>query len=125
MLLKNTLISLYLLLIPMIGLANETLPDFFEVSYTLYSNDMKIGLMERRFFAEENGDYTFRSETRTTGFISLFRKDHVIEQSRWKFVDADFNFKPLLYTYQRTGGKKDRLAEIRFNWSKNQVRSAA
>ena len=75
--------------------------------------------MERRFYKKENGNYAFRSESKTTGFISFFRKDHIVEVSNWGFVDSIFT--PLLYTYQHTGGKKDRDVEINFNWNKKQI----
>jgi len=75
--------------------------------------------MERRFYKKDNGNYAFRSESKTTGFISFFRKDHIVEVSNWGFVDSIFT--PLLYTYQHTGGKKDRDVEINFNWNKKQI----
>ncbi len=119
MLVKTHLFLLYLLFCTRICLADNTIPEFFEVNYTLYSNDMKIGMMERRFFKHEEGNYSFRSESKTTGFISLFRKDHIVEESNWDFIDS--NFTPLLYIYQHTGGKKDRDVEISFNWNEKQI----
>ena len=110
---------LYLLLCTPVCRADNEIPAFFEVNYTLYSNDMKFGLMERRFFRLNEGSYTFRSETKTIGFFSLFRKDHIVEVSNWSFIGS--NFIPLLYTYRHTGGKKNRDVEISFNWDKKQI----
>lgn len=119
MLVKRHLFLLYFLFYTQLCLADNEIPGFFEVNYTLYSNDMKAGLMERRFFKQEDGKYTFRSESKTTGLISLIKKVHILEVSNWDFVDA--NFTPLHYTYQHTKGKKSRDVEINFNWQKKQI----
>ena len=100
-------------------MADDKIPAFFEVNYTLYSNSMKVGLMERRFFQQENGKYIFRSESKTTGFISLIKKVHILEVSTWNLIDSYFT--PLNYTYQHTKGKKERDVEINFNWGEKQI----
>ncbi len=87
-----------------ISIAEDSIPAFFEVNYKLYSNDTKIGRMERRFYKKEPNNYVFSSESKTTGLISLFRKDHIIETSIWNYSDS--NIKPLYYSYKHTGGKK-------------------
>tara|TARA_B100001996_G_scaffold379714_1_gene365914 strand:+ start:1300 stop:1884 length:585 start_codon:yes stop_codon:yes gene_type:complete len=75
--------------------------------------------MERRFYRKEPKNYVFSSESKTTGLISLFRKDHVIEISNWKFLNS--NIIPIHYSYKRTGGKKNRDVEINFNWNNQQI----
>jgi hypothetical protein len=119
MLVKKHLFLLYLTLYTSFCIADSKIPDFFEVNYTLYSNDTKIGVMERQFYKDDNGNYAFRSKSKTTGFISFFRKDRIFEQSTWEFINSDF--KPLHYKYQHTGGKKDRDVEINFNWNTGQI----
>ena len=114
MLIKKHLFLLYLFCITYISVANDNIPAFFEVSYKLYSNDTKIAKMERRFYKKEANNYAFSSESKTTGLISLFRKDHVIEISNWNFLNS--NIIPIHYSYKRTGGKKNRDIEINFNW---------
>ena len=102
-----------------ISIAEDSIPAFFEVNYKLYSNDTKIGRMERRFYKKEPNNYVFSSESKTTGLISLFRKDHIIETSIWNYSDS--NIKPLYYSYKHTGGKKNRDVEINFNWNDQQI----
>ena len=102
-----------------ISVAQDNIPPFFEVSYKLYSDNTKIGLMERRFYKDQENNYVFHSESKTTGLISLFRKDHIIEISNWNFSNS--NIIPLLYKYQHTGGKKDRDVEINFKWNKKEI----
>ena len=119
MLFKRHLFLLYLLCYVPFSHASNEVPGFFEVKYTLYSDGTEVGLMERQFFKQDDGSYKFRSESRTTGLIALFKKVHILEESNWDFVDA--NFKPLLYTYQHTKNKKNRQVEISFDWSKQQI----
>lgn len=119
MLVKKSLFLSYLLFYAPFCAADNQIPGFFEVDYTLYSNDMKIGLMQRHFYQKEDGTYTFHSESKTTGFISFFRKDHILESSNWGYIDSQF--KPLLYKYQHTGGKRDRDVEISFHWDTGKI----
>lgn len=100
-------------------LANDEIPAFFEANYTLYSNDTRVGLMERRFSQLKNGQYRFSSESKTTGFIALIKKVHILEESTWDLIDSYFT--PLNYTYHHIKGKKERNAEINFNWDKQQI----
>tara|TARA_R110002073_G_scaffold3986_7_gene26755 strand:+ start:54345 stop:55076 length:732 start_codon:yes stop_codon:yes gene_type:complete len=119
MLVKKHLFLLYLLFYAPFCIADKEIPRFFEVNYTLYSNDMKVGLMERRFFQKDDGKYAFSSESKTTGFIALFKKVHVLEVSNWDLIES--NFIPLHYTYNRTKGKKKRDVDINFNWQTKRI----
>ena len=119
MLIKTYLFLLYLLICMQISVAQDNIPPFFEVSYKLYSDNTKIALMERRFYKDQENNYVFHSESKTTGLISLFRKDHIIEVSNWNFSGS--NIIPLLYKYQHTGGKKDRDVEINFKWNRKEI----
>jgi hypothetical protein len=119
MLVKTHLFLLYTLFYASVCLAENEIPAFFEANYTLYSDDTQVGLMERRFFQQGDGKYTFRSESKTTGFIALLKKVHILEQSTWDLIDS--NLTPLNYTYHHTKGKKERDAEINFNWDKKQI----
>ncbi len=94
-------------------------PEQFDVSYTLHSNDTKIGIMERSLTLLDDGNYLFSSKSKTTGFIALFRKDHIVETSLWK--TSHDGYVPISYTYNHTGGKKDRSVKIDFNWEKDKI----
>ena len=119
MLIKKHLFLLYLLSFMHICEAEDNIPTFFEASYKLYRNDTKIAQMDRKFYKKGPNNYVFSSESKTTGLISLFRKDHVIEISNWKFLNS--NIIPIHYSYKRTGGKKNRDVEINFNWNNQQI----
>ena len=119
MLIKTYLFLLYLLICMQISVAQDNIPPFFEVSYKLYSDNTKIGLMERRFYKDQENNYVFHSKSKTTGLISFIRKDNIIEISNWNYLDS--NIMPLHYSYKRTGGKKNRDVEINFNWHDQQI----
>lgn len=119
MLFKKHLFLLYLLLNTNLCYATDNIPDFFEVDYVLYRDGTKAGIMQRQFFRQADGKYIFRSESKTTGLISLIKKIHILESSTWDFINSSFT--PLHYRYQHTKGRKNRDVEISFNWERKQI----
>ena len=99
--------------------AQDNAPTLFEADYTIQAKGVKIAKMKRRFTRFDDGVYQYHSETRTTGLISLFRKDHIIEISKWR-LDVD-KIVPIDYYYDHSGGKKDRTVSITFDWEKNRI----
>jgi hypothetical protein len=100
------------------GRATE-LPQAFEAHYSLYRAGAKVAKMLRVFTRLANGQYRYRSETRTTGLFAVFRKDHVIEQSNWSFQNGAL--RPLEYSYEHSGGKKDRNVAVTFDWESQRI----
>jgi len=94
--------------------ATPSLPATFEATYSIYRKGAKIAKMQRRFDQKDDGQYFYRSETRTTGLVSLFRKDRIVEETTWSFSEGELF--PALYTYDHTGGKKDRHVIVDFDW---------
>jgi hypothetical protein len=99
--------------------AEEYTPTLFEADYSIRIKGAQIAKMTRRFSRQESGVYQYYSETRTTGLISLFRKDHIIENSNWE-LQAD-KLIPIDYYYDHSGGKKDRKVNISFDWDNNRI----
>lgn len=99
--------------------AEHQLPTPFEADYSVYRKGAKVAKMQRRFNQLENGHYFYRSETRTTGLVSLFRKDHIVEETTWKLSEEELF--PSHYLYRHTGGKKDRHVEVNFDWRENTI----
>lgn len=93
----------------------------FEATYKLYGNGMEIGVMSRAFTQSESNsnEYIYRSETHTTGLAAIFYKDRIIEQSKLIMIERDI--RPLDYSYQRTGGKKDRIINVSFDWNNQKI----
>jgi hypothetical protein len=100
------------------GSATE-LPNAFEAHYSLYRTGAKVAEMLRVFTRLDNGQFRYRSETRTTGLFSVFRKDHVVEQSNWRMQDGEL--KPLEYLYEHSGGKKNRNVAVTFDWEARRI----
>lgn len=97
---------------------NQQNPPVFKAVYKLYTSGLEIGETQRVISKTSGNEYNYRSESRATGIVSLFFKDHIIENSRWKFIDNKFI--PIDYSYVRYRGEKDREVSIRFDW-KNQL----
>ena len=99
--------------------AEDYMPPPFQADYTIRMKGAAIAKMTRKFSHEDSGKYQYHSETRTTGLVSLFRKDHIIENSKWQ-LQSD-NLIPIEYFYDHSGGKKDRKVNIYFDWEKNRI----
>ena len=90
----------------------------FDAVYDVYRGGLKIAKMKRilTINGDENSLY---SETKTTGIVSLFRKDKIIEKSIWESTNGELI--PKFYEYIRTGSKKARNVTVKFDWQKNQI----
>jgi len=76
---------------------------------------MEIAVMDRSFTPTSNPDeYIYKSETKTTGLVALFHKDHIIEESKLRINNNSLN--AIDYSYKRTGGKKKRIINVKFDW---------
>lgn len=89
----------------------------YTATYYIYAKGLHIGTGTRRLEKIDNETYLFSSESETTGFFSLFRKDKITESSRFKYIKD--RIMPLEYNYHHTGGKKERHQIILFHWDEN------
>ncbi len=99
--------------------AEEYTPALFEADYSIRIKGAQIAKMTRRFSQKGDGEYQYHSETNTTGLVSLFRKDHIIETSNWQL--QAHKLVPMDYYYDHSGGKKDRKVSISFDWENNLI----
>lgn len=113
------LLAMLLLLGPVSSSAADGTPAQFDADYALYIKGVKVADMQRTLTHLHDGKYRFRSYTHATGLISLFRDEHVVEQSTWEFDSG--TLKPLRYLYARTGGSKERRVTVNFDWAKNLI----
>ena len=99
---------------------DHSLPAF-SAKYEVYLNGMHTGETERTFSRSDSNSnmYTYRSETRTTGLVALFHKDVIIEQSRMNY--DQHKIRPVKYTYERTGGKKEKNIKVDFDWHNQKI----
>ena len=98
----------------------QTLPVFRAI-YKLYTSGLEIGETVSTISKSSCNEYNYRSESRATGIVAMFFKDHVIENSRWRF--SDNKFIPIDYSYVRYRGEKDKEINIRFDWENKLLRN--
>ena len=93
----------------------------FEAEYVLYAKNTKAARVVRSLTRLDDGSYEYRSETKTVGLISLFKKLHIVESSRLALEER--LLKPLFYSYQRTGDRKKREVSIEFNRDAGKIKN--
>ena len=113
-----TLVMLLCALSPQ-ALAAPDFPLSFQTNYSLHSKGARIAEMQRVMRSLGDGKFHYRSETRTTGLIALFRSDHIVEESTWMFSGE--SLRPLHYLYRHEGGKKDRNVAVDFDWENRRI----
>lgn len=103
---------LLLLLLPFPALA--ALPEF-SAEYDFERGRMKIG--ETRLQLEHSQDHIYRytSRAKATGFVSLFVKDVIKEESIFRFENGDFW--PVSYEYRQENSSKNRNEDIAYDWT--------
>lgn len=91
----------------------------FDAQYNIRGFGFQIGEFRSTLLNSSDGNYRYETETRTVGIIAHFNNDVIVERSNWIWHDPVI--RPLTYTYQRTGGKKERAAKLSFNWARGMV----
>lgn len=94
------------------------LPEF-EAEYTLSLNGLDVAELQVRLH-REGEHYMYESFTRPIGVLALFRDDRIRETSQWVY-GREGRIQPLRYTYQHTGSKREREADLRFDWAAGKV----
>jgi hypothetical protein len=79
---------------------------------------LRVG--EASYQLEPHGDgYRYHGQSHAVGIAAWFRKEKVQEQSEWILHQG--RIRPLFYRYERTGGNRDRLAVLEFDWDEYRV----
>ena len=118
---KSIIYLLILLICPWhLAYGVDYLPQDFISHYKLYRDDTKVGEMTRIFRHHNNG-YSLVSESRTTGLISVFYKDNMMEKTTWTMQGQKFI--PLEYEYHRDRKKKKRSVKINFDHDKGLIKT--
>jgi len=97
-------------------------PASFSASYTVHKGNILLGEMRRTLSRPADARYLFRTETYGTGLAALFVKDRIVESSEWEYHSG--LMRPLHYSYRKSGGKRERQLEQRFDWGHKVVNSA-
>ncbi len=107
------LFSVFLLLIiTKVSIAAD-IPDF-SANYAVKLNGIQAGELKRTLETDSTGLRHFTSISQAKGVFSFFKPDVIEETSLWKLKDN--TVRPEFYRYLRTGGKKEKSLEMRFNW---------
>lgn len=93
----------------------------YSAEYTVHYNGFKVGEMKQSLKQRGEGRYLLETEVYTTGLVSWFKSDHVVERSVVDYLDGQL--KPQRYVYRYTGRKKDVLEKLEFDWDKQQIAS--
>lgn len=93
-------------------------PPRFTAEYHLYNHGVKVAEMLRAMEQTSDGNFVFRSDTKTSGLFALVRKDRIVEESRWRMADGALQ--SLSYSYTRTGPKERRVA-VEFDWVERRI----
>jgi hypothetical protein len=96
------------------------LPESFDATYVLSAKGVEIG--ETRWTLERgDGDHrVYESRTKAIGIARILRDERIHERSEWHDSE-DGGVRPLRYRYQRSGGKRERIVEVVFDWQGKRV----
>jgi hypothetical protein len=94
------------------------LPEF-EASFKLSRGSLRIGTSTVSLDLDKDGHYRYETRSTPSRWISWLLKDKLHELSRG-YLDAS-GIRPLYYRYQRSGGVREREAELHFDWDRHSV----
>jgi len=94
------------------------LPDF-SASYELRLGSLRIGTSSISLENGANGSYRYESHSTPTPLVSWLLKDRLQETSTGTLTGD--GVRPDQYDYDRSGGSKERKAELRFDWQEMTV----
>ena len=94
------------------------LPDF-EASYILKRGSLRIGSSAIKMQTGDDGSYRYESRSWPTRWVAWLLKDRLHESSRG-YITAT-GLRPDRYHYLRSGGSREREADLFFDWDRNLV----
>ena len=95
-----------------------TLPDF-EASYILKRGSLRIGSSTIELQTGDEGSYLYESRSWPTRWVAWLLKDRLHESSRGNITAT--GLRPDTYHYLRSGGSREREADLSFDWEQNLV----
>jgi len=114
--LKNLVLAGTLLLAPLLHAA--PLPDF-EASYELKRGSLRIGTSSIALSTDDRDNYRYESRSTPTRLVAWFLKERLHETSNGSLNTT--SVRPDKYHYQRSGGSRERRADLAFDWQRMTV----
>lgn len=102
------------------ALQAAALPEF-EASFKLSRGSLRIGTSTVSFSLDPDGAYRYETRSQPTRWISWLLKDKLHELSRGTLDDS--GIRPAYYHYRRSGGVRERQAELHFDWERHSVKN--
>ena len=101
------------------SLAATRLPESFSVTYSLHKGPLELAQMTRRLYKNDAGHYVYESYSEPVGYARWFTDVTLLEKTEWIYHQQQL--RPVKYSYERRGKKKDRDVKLNFNWDKMRV----
>lgn len=99
---------------PLDAFSSEPFPAPFEAQFEVFTGGTKVALTVWRLTHRGKNQFVYESRTESKGFISLFRKDSIVERSEGFIVEN--RAQPLSYAYDRHRGDRRRQVRVGFDW---------
>lgn len=91
-----------------------TIPAF-SATYHARKLGMKIAELTTTLQKLDNGQYLYEGRSKSTGLLSVFRKEKVYEKSLWQYRNG--SIVPITFLYKQRG-RRNRHIEAKFDWQK-------
>lgn len=93
----------------------------YSATYDVHYNGFKVGEMRQSYLPQQNGNWLLETEMKTSGLVSWFASDTVVERSVVNLINGKPC--PVSYTYHYTGNHKDVSERLDFDWKKKRITS--
>jgi hypothetical protein len=107
------------LLLALMATSAYASPKQFTADYTLSTMGLEIGEARRTLRADGDDRFVFESLSIPKGIATWFISDRLLERSVWQ--DVNGQVRPQEYLYRRSGGRKNKLIEMSFDWKDHVV----
>lgn len=91
----------------------------YEATYTVTRGHLRLGEMKSTLQTTVDGVWQYKSDSETTGFVAMFRKITIDEQSTFRVEDGQAV--SLTHAYRMGGSRKNRDFSLEFDWDRQEV----
>ena len=115
----TSLLLLLCLALSNVSQAEEKLPESFSVTYILQKGPVTLAEMKRKLYKNSNGNFVYESFSEPVGYARWFTDNTLLEKTEWNYQQQQL--RPVTYSYDREGSKKQRHVKLSFDWDKMRV----